>query len=119
MHALPAHIGPGLFPELQGLRVVAKLDADFFENDIGIVFDQRQTFLVQNLVGPDLAGDVRHGGTGTAAAARCPAGRSPPPLAALAAACARFCRDIVHVCFLARALDRAASLPHYANPIRL
>ena len=37
----------------------------------------------------------------------------------LAAACARFCRDVVHVCFLARALVRAASLLHYANPIRL
>ena len=39
--------------------------------------------------------------------------------AALAAACARFCRDVVHVCFLARALIRAASLLHYAIPIRM
>jgi len=58
VHALALDVGSGGFPNLDRLGVVAKIDADFLENGIGIVLEQRQPFFGENLVVGNLAGDV-------------------------------------------------------------
>jgi hypothetical protein len=69
MHALALDIGTGGLPDFERLGIVAKIDADLFENGVGVVFHQREAFLAQDLVERDLAGNVgnrrsRAGGAG-------------------------------------------------------
>jgi hypothetical protein len=84
MHALALHVRAGLAPELQGLRVVAKLDTDLLQYPVGIGLDKRQALLVQHLVGPDLAMDEGLLGTGSAARTRRPPRRRAATIAARA-----------------------------------
>ena len=48
MHALPPNIRSGVAPQRQGLLIVPEFDADFFKNDVGIGFDERQAFFIEN-----------------------------------------------------------------------
>ena len=59
MHPRALYIRAGLAPHLQRFLIVAELDADLFENGIGIALDQRQPFLVQHRHQRDAPGDVR------------------------------------------------------------
>jgi hypothetical protein len=70
MHPLAPHVGAGLAPKLQRLGVVAKLDADLLEHRIGVLLDQGEAFLVENLVDLDPAPDIGERLAGTAAGAR-------------------------------------------------
>jgi hypothetical protein len=42
MHALTAHVGTSGLPQIERFGIVAKLDADLFENDVGVAFDELQ-----------------------------------------------------------------------------
>ncbi len=57
MHARALHVGAGFLPQRQRLLVVAELDADLFEDQVGVRLDQRQPFLVEHLVVRELAAD--------------------------------------------------------------
>src|SRR5690606_26827271 len=90
MYPLALDVGACLFPQLQGLRVVAEDDADFLKDCVGILLDQCQAFLVQHLVDIDLAPDVGQLRTRAATASRRPPGgraaaaiRAPSPAACL------------------------------------
>src|SRR5580704_997190 len=56
-HALTLYIRPGSLPDRNCLGVVAKIDADLLENRIGIVLHQCETFLAQDFVIGNLAGN--------------------------------------------------------------
>ena len=59
-HALALDVGAGVLQDLQRLRVVAEIDADFFQDGVGVVFDDGQAFFAHHLKAGDLAGDVGH-----------------------------------------------------------
>ena len=61
-HALALELGAGVLPDLERLRVLAELDADFLENSVGVALDDLQAFLVQDLVVGDRTRDVGDGG---------------------------------------------------------
>jgi hypothetical protein len=60
MDALALHIGTGCLPDLERLGVIAKIDADFLENGIGVALHQRQALLVKHLVIGNFTGNVRY-----------------------------------------------------------
>ena len=47
--SLAFNLGPRLFPALQSFRTINEIDADFFQNRFGVVLDNLERFLVQNL----------------------------------------------------------------------
>jgi hypothetical protein len=51
-------ISSGLAPDLQHLRVVAELHADFSKYRLGVGLDQAQALVVEQPVGADLALDI-------------------------------------------------------------
>lgn len=79
MHALTAHVGTSGLPQIERFGIVAKLDADLFENDVGVAFDELQPFLVKNFVFANPALDIgqrrSRATAGAGSATRC---RSPP-----------------------------------------
>ncbi len=89
-HPLTLHVGAGGAPDLQRLRVVAKLDTDLVQDRFRIALDQRQAFLVQHFVVRNLARDIRH----RDAAAR--QARRALGIAAARAAGVRNCRVFAH-----------------------
>src|SRR6202022_2132811 len=48
MHPFTFHVGAGGLPDLERLRVIAKIDADLLANRIGVVLHQREAFLAQH-----------------------------------------------------------------------
>ncbi|MNU66107.1 Methionine synthase [compost metagenome] len=99
MHAAAADIGTGFGPEFQRFLVVAELDADLFEDRVGITLDQFQPLFVEDFVNADPAGDIGQGCAGAAAGAgRAPAGCSPlaPTAPSRTATRVRLLADIVH-----------------------
>ena len=60
-HAFALDVGTGLAPDVQRLGVVTEINAYFFQNGVGVVFDDGQAFFVQHFVVRHLAGDVGHG----------------------------------------------------------
>ena len=86
MHALALDVGAGLFPQRERLGVVAEDDADLFQHRVGVLLDQRQPFLIEDLIDVDLALDIGELGARTAARARCPARRRATASAAPASA---------------------------------
>src|SRR6056297_839599 len=61
MHALAAHIGPGLAPAFKCLGVFNEIDTDLFKNDLGVGFDDLQRLFIQNLIKRDVAFDEFRG----------------------------------------------------------
>src|SRR3984957_3805167 len=92
-HALTLYVGPGGLPDCNCLGVVAKIDADLLENRIGIVLHQCETFLAQDFVIGNLAGNEGN---------RCPgSGGARSPLRVAAAGTPRVTglRDLIwHGC---------------------
>ena len=60
-HALAGDLGTGFAPDVQGLGVVAEIDADFFQDGVGVALDRGQAFFIEHLEVGDLAGDVGRG----------------------------------------------------------
>ena len=60
-YPLTLYVGPGVTEDLQRLGVVAEVDADFFEDRIGIVLEQLETLGTEHLVIRDVARYVRDG----------------------------------------------------------
>src|SRR5665213_163008 len=58
VHALALDVGAGCLPDFDGLRVVAKIDADLFQNRIGVFLHHHEAFLGQDLVVGNLARNV-------------------------------------------------------------
>src|SRR6185312_13942758 len=105
VHALALDVGAGFFPELQRLFVVAKDDACLLENDVRILLDQRQAFLVQLFIDVDVALDIGELRAGAAAGARGAARRRSATGSTPASCVRRFlinCRVLAH--------DRSSSL---------
>jgi hypothetical protein len=82
-HPFAVHVGAGVLPDLERLRVLAELDADFLQHRLGVVLDERQPLLGEGLVERDLAGDELPLAKAAAGAHRAPrlapAACSPPP----------------------------------------
>ena len=85
MHALALDVGAGLLPHRQRFGVVAELDADLLEDPVGIGLDQRDAFLVENLVDLYAAADIGEllprpaaGTCGAARAGPAPVATAPP-----------------------------------------
>ena len=57
MHTTAAHICSGVFPHLEGFRVIEKIDTDLFQQNIRIVLDQLQVFFTEILDIGDFALD--------------------------------------------------------------
>ena len=96
MHALAADVGTGLLPERQRFGIVAELDADFFQNEVGIALDELQCLFVEHFIFANLAGDIGKRGGRTAARARCSArGCAPAAASAFSLPGCLFCR-LVH-----------------------
>src|SRR5690606_22310176 len=93
------NVRAGFLPQSQRLGVVAELDADLFEDQVGIGLDQAQAFLVEDFVFANLAGDVGKRRTGAATGAGRASGGGPPALSARAARAAFFLlfRQFSHV----------------------
>ncbi len=98
-HPLALDVGAGLLPDRQGLGVVAELDADLFEDGVGVGFDDLQGLFAQDLEDRDLALDEGSLGRMVAAARRAP---GPGPAAMAPASPAR--RFVV--------FDRSARVAH-------
>src|SRR5690606_36151928 len=99
MHALALHVRAGVAPKLQRLRIVAKLDADLLEHGVGVLLDERESFLVEDFIHLDLASDVGERLAGAAAGARRPACRSSAARTSTAPAACRLlldCQLFVH-----------------------
>src|SRR5580704_17671682 len=92
-HALTLYIRPGSLPDRNCLGVVAKIDADLLENCIGVVLHECETFLAQDFVIGNLAGNEGN---------RCPGpggARSPLRVAAAGAPRVTGLRDVIwHGC---------------------
>ncbi len=56
--ALALDVSPGGLPQRKALRIIAEVQADLLEDRVGIVLEQRQALLAQDLVVRDVAGDV-------------------------------------------------------------
>ena len=56
---LALHVGAGIVPELQDLRVIAKINANFVQDHLRIGLDLSQAFLVEKHRGRDLSRDER------------------------------------------------------------
>ncbi len=52
------HIGAGLLPQLERLRLVAELDADFLQDGVGIALDDAEALFVQHRHQRNLADDI-------------------------------------------------------------
>ena len=61
-HAFAVDAGAGVFPQGQCAGIVAKVEAHLLENGVGVVLDEREPFLVQELVDGYLAGDIGNRG---------------------------------------------------------
>src|SRR5213595_4264731 len=59
-HPLALDVGARVLPDLERLRILAEIDADLFEDRVGVVLEKFQSLAPQHLVIRDLAGDVRH-----------------------------------------------------------
>ena len=109
-HPLALHVRTGLAPDVQGLGVIAKINADLFQNGVGIVLNDGQTLFVQHLVIGDFAGDVGHG-VATAGTAGGAFGFAASGGAAVAGGCSLRCcsglGDFVHVVLQACARECA------------
>src|SRR5580704_13366319 len=92
-HALTLYIRPGSLPDRNCLGVVAKIDADLLENCIGIVLHQGETFLAQDFVIGNLAGNEGDRCRGSGGA------RSPLRVAAAGTSRVSGLRDLIwHEC---------------------
>src|SRR6185312_11599649 len=69
-HTLALHVGTGLLPDLQRLRIVAEIDADLLQDGVGVVLEQREPLLAQDFVVGNLAGDERDEGLAARGARR-------------------------------------------------
>ena len=56
-HPLAGDFGAGLAPNVQGLGVVTKVDADFLQDGVGIALDDGQVFGVQHFIEGNVARD--------------------------------------------------------------
>ena len=65
MYALTLDVGPGRLPDRDRFGVVAEIDAGLLENGIGVVLEQRESFLAQYFVVGNLACDVGYRRSGT------------------------------------------------------
>ena len=59
MHPVAAHVGTGVLPEREGGRVLGEAHADLLQHRLGVRLDQRQPFLVEDLVVRDAPPDER------------------------------------------------------------
>ena len=61
-HALALDARSGLAPDLEDFGILAKFDADFLEDAIGIVLDDRKALFAEHLEARNFAHDVGQGG---------------------------------------------------------
>ena len=75
-HPFALHVGAGCLEQFQRLGVVAKVNAGFFQDGVGVAFDDLQALFVEHLVIRNFPSDV---GRRLAAAggARCALGFAP------------------------------------------
>ena len=58
-HAFTIDVRSGLAPDLENFGVLAKFDANLFEDAIGVVLDDREALFAEYFKARDLAHDVR------------------------------------------------------------
>ena len=57
-HALALHVAAGSAEDVEDLVIADKIHAGLLEDQIGIVFDQGQTFFSKHIEGSELALDI-------------------------------------------------------------
>ena len=64
MHAFALYVTSNIAQNVQRFRVITKIYANFFKNDLSIIFNNFCTFIAQNIYGIKLPNDKRGDGCG-------------------------------------------------------
>ena len=79
-HPLALDIGAGIFPQRQGFRIITKINADFLQDEFGVVLDKLKLVIGKRFIELDIAANVtlgRHHLVGSRSAPRISATTAP------------------------------------------